>query len=88
MPDQEKTTKATKEKIVPVDFEEVESIRSKWLNTYNLLILILILAGMLFLGFLYLRSRQRPEPPAEETPAGENIWIPGIDYQPKESEDR
>ncbi len=85
MPEREKKTKPS-EKISRVDFEEVERIRSGWRNTYSLVVLILILAGMLFLGFLYLHSRQRPEPPAEETPAGENIWIPGIDYQPKKDE--
>ncbi|MEO0019685.1 MAG: hypothetical protein ABIK47_03470 [candidate division WOR-3 bacterium] len=83
---EEKKPKATEEKISRVDFDEVERIRSGWRSLYDLLIIVAILAGILILGYLYLRNRGRPEPIVPQTPASQNIWIPGVDYQPKPEE--
>jgi hypothetical protein len=87
MPDQEKELRKRDERLSRVDYEEVERTRRRYLNVGNLVLIVLILAGLFFLGLLFLlRSRGRVPPPAEEKPAGENIWVPGIDYQPKKGE--
>ncbi|MGQ9707456.1 MAG: hypothetical protein ACUVUR_01085 [bacterium] len=86
MPDEEKKTRKIDERLSRVAFEEVERTRSRYLNVANLVLVILIIAGLIFLSIVYLRSCNRPPAPVEEKPPGENIWIPGIDYQPEKGE--
>lgn len=72
------------EDLQPVEFEQLNYIQRRNRNLTSIFIIIFFLAMVLYFGIRYYQRSRQPVPPAEETPAGENLWVPGIDYQPEE----
>uniref|UniRef100_A0A7V3PSJ4 Uncharacterized protein n=1 Tax=candidate division WOR-3 bacterium TaxID=2052148 RepID=A0A7V3PSJ4_UNCW3 len=74
------------EEIKPVEFEELSRTQRRYRNLTSTIILILFFALLIFFGIRYYQHRRQPPPPPEKTPAGQNLWVPGIDYQPQTDE--
>ncbi len=74
------------EDIRPADYNELQRTYHRNRNIGSAIFLILFVALLVFFGIRYYQRLHRPAPPAEEKPAGENLWVPGIDYQPATDE--
>ncbi|MGQ9677792.1 MAG: hypothetical protein ACUVUD_00720 [bacterium] len=75
------------EELGRVEFDELEQAKSRYRRIGNLLLFILIVVGLLWLGWQVYRRLQNPTPPHQENEVNSpNLWVPGIDYQPAEEE--
>lgn len=77
------------EELGRVEFEELEHAQRRYRTIGNTIVFLIIIAGLIWLGWK-LWQRQRKHPPAVHTAPSEvenqNIWVPGIDYQPRPDE--
>ncbi len=70
------------EELGKTDFEELYRTQRRYRNIGSIFMIILFLAILVFLGIRYYqRQRSTPVLPEEEKTPGQNIFIPGIDYQ-------
>jgi hypothetical protein len=74
------------EELKPVEFNELYRTQRRYRNLSSVFVLILFLALLVFFGIRYYQRSRQPAPPPEDTPAGPNLWVPGIDYQPPSAE--
>lgn len=75
------------EEIRPADYSELQRTYRRNRNIGSAIFLILFIGLLVFFGIRYYQRQRRPAPPAEEKPAGQNLWVPGIDYQPATGDD-
>ncbi len=67
-----------------VEFEELERQKRRYRNIGNTIVILILLTVLVWLGWKFYNRRQSPPPAEPETT--QNLWVPGIDYQPAPDE--
>ncbi len=74
------------EDLRPVEFEELEKQKRRYRSIGNFFVIIIILAAMVWLGLKFYQRWRNRQTPGEEPVPTQNLWVPGIDYQPQKEE--
>ncbi|GEM_PF-966340 len=74
------------EELGKTEFEDLYRTQRRYRNIGSIFMIIIFLALLVFLGIRYYQCQRQTTAPVEEKPPGQNLWVPGIDYQPAKDE--